>query len=124
MSGPARDVREELVPASWEATADARAEAEAKEEPRLGGCGSGVMVVCNVFQGWSSGLRLLLRSPRPSKAGGSETGAESKAERSRGRGGGYGESRSSPRKRREYNNTREDCKWSVRGGATLSEDTY
>lgn len=40
--------------------------ADAKEEPALGGCGSGARVVRSVSQPFVSGLRLLSRSPKPS----------------------------------------------------------
>ena len=60
-----REVLNEPVEALCEATADA--EADANDEPTLGGWGSGVMLLSSVSQTPSpSGLRLLLRSPSPS----------------------------------------------------------
>lgn len=56
------------VPTDPAALCDA-AMVEAKEDPKLGGCGSGVNVVRRVSQAScrvSSGLRLLFRSPNPS----------------------------------------------------------
>ena len=48
--------------------AAAAADVEANEDPALGGCGSGVMLVRRVSQAAPpSGLMLLSRSPRPSK---------------------------------------------------------
>jgi hypothetical protein len=67
----------------------AAAEADANEDPTLGGCGSGVTVVCSVSQLSPSGLRLLLRSPKPSvstiqglaPAGGASPGDKGKSSR-------------------------------------------
>ena len=53
-------------------TAEAASEAdiEAKDDPALGGCGSGLMVVSKVSHAPSpSGLKLRSRSPRPSSRG-------------------------------------------------------
>jgi hypothetical protein len=61
------DVLDEAAAVLWVAAAEA--DAEAKEDPTLGGCGSGVKVLSRVSQTLSpSGLRLLLRSPKPSRS--------------------------------------------------------
>lgn len=47
----------------------AAADVDANDEPALGGCGSGVILVSKVSHAAPpSGLKLLLRSPRPSSA--------------------------------------------------------
>lgn len=62
------DVAEDLEFEDDEAAA--AADIDAKEDPALGGCGSGLMVVSNVSQAPSpSGLKLRSRSPRPSTRG-------------------------------------------------------
>src|SRR5690554_6653982 len=62
------DVADDLEFEADEATAEA--EVDAKDDPALGGCGSGLMVVRSVSHAPSpSGLKLRSRSPRPSTRG-------------------------------------------------------
>jgi len=62
------DVADDLAFEDAEAAADA--DVDAKDDPALGGCGSGLMVVSNVSHAPSpSGLKLRSRSPRPSTRG-------------------------------------------------------
>ena len=57
---------EEFAEVFWDVVAEVVA--ETKDEPTLGGWGSGVKVDSKMFQTSSpSGLKLLLRSPSPSK---------------------------------------------------------
>jgi len=64
ISGPVREVLDDTAPALCEATADA--DSEANDDPMLGGCGSGGIVLSNVSQSFS-GLVLRWRSPSPSE---------------------------------------------------------
>lgn len=67
VSGEVNDVLDEAGAAAVRCVVAADAEADANEDPTLGGCGSGVRVVSSVPQSVSpSGLGLLLRSPKPS----------------------------------------------------------
>lgn len=63
--GGAIDVAEDVEVGTEEAASEA--DVEAKDDPALGGCGSGLMVVSKVSHAPSpSGLKLRSRSPRPS----------------------------------------------------------
>ena len=62
------DAEPEDGPDPEDDVAAAAADVEANEDPALGGCGSGVMLVRRVSQAAPpSGLMLLSRSPSPSK---------------------------------------------------------
>jgi hypothetical protein len=62
------DVLAEAGPELEVEAAAAEADVDANEEPALGGCGSGVMLVRSVSQAAPpSGLKLRSRSPSPSK---------------------------------------------------------
>lgn len=66
--GGAIDVAEDVEVGTDDAASEA--DVDAKDDPALGGCGSGLMVVSKVSHAPSrSGLKLRSRSPRPSTRG-------------------------------------------------------
>lgn len=67
-TGGAIDVAEDVEVGADEAASEA--DVDAKDDPALGGCGSGLIVVSKVSHAPSkSGLKLRSRSPRPSTRG-------------------------------------------------------